>query len=53
MIFFFIPNKKELKGKHFLTGMAAVKALEAILKCMGKEGFQNIFLERSDPGKNL
>lgn len=32
--------------------MAAVKALEAILKSMAKGSFQNVFLEWRDDGKN-
>ncbi len=42
----FTPTtKKELEGKHFPTGMAAVKASEMILKHIAKGGFQNVFLE--------
>ncbi len=44
--FFFYPTaEKELKGKHFPTGLVTIKTLEAILKLMTNTGFQNIFFE--------
>ncbi len=41
--FFLYPTmKKKLKGKHFPTRMAAIKALDVIFKHMEKRGFQNV-----------
>src|SRR5436190_4438061 len=44
--FFLYPQaKKELKGRRFPTTIAAIKALEAILKVLAKEGFEHVFEE--------
>jgi len=44
--FFLYPQAKmELKGRRFQTTIAAIKALEAILKVLAKEGFEHVFKE--------
>ncbi len=44
--FYLYPTaKKDLKGKHFPSADAAIKALEAILKRLLKPGFEHVFLD--------
>lgn len=44
--FFLYPQaKRELKGRRFPTAAAAVKALEAVLKVLSKNGFEHVFQE--------
>lgn len=38
-------TKKMLKGRHFPKSAEAVKALEAVLKNISKNGFQKVFKE--------